>query len=95
MKGGQRREWEQLKSTGHVSAVINHLQSNEMYSFHLCVGGEKGQYSGKVSAFTKCSQGARMAMAIISGIALAYHATGPEGDLDDSDNEREWLVTSL
>ena len=28
-------------------------------------------------------------------IALAYHATGPDGDFDDSDNEREWLVTSL
>ena len=73
-------------------------------SFRVCaenLRGEKGQYSGEVSACTKRSQGAHMAMAIISGIAgifpgfLAYHATGPEGDLDDSDNEREGLVTSL
>ena len=71
-----------------VSAVIKHLQSNEMYSFRVCADnprGEKGQYSGEVSACTKHSQGTRMAMAIISGIALAYHA----------DNERDWLATSL
>jgi len=104
IKGGQHHEWEQVKSTGHLSAVIGHLQSNEMYSFRVCaenLRGEKGQCSAEISACTKRSQGARMAMAIISGIAgifpgfLAYHATGPEGDLDDSDNEREGLVASL
>jgi len=42
-----------------VSAVINHLQSNEMYSFRVCADnlrGEKGQYSGEVLACTERSQ---------------------------------------
>jgi len=56
-----------------VSAVINHLQSNEMYSFRVCADnlrGEKGQYSEEVSACTKHSQGTRMAMAILMYVVL-------------------------
>ena len=104
IKGGQHHDWEQVKSTVHRSAVINNLGSTELYYFRICaenLKGEKGDFSTEVSAWTKRSQGARVAISIVSGIVaifpgfLTYRATGPEGDLEDSDDDREWLVTSL